>query len=278
MRRFMALTGAGMRIGCLLLGFASSAFGQPDPIDARGNVPQQGSLSFFPWETINTYGGNVLLSFLAIVLPGNAGFNLVVQRSYNSKDTNWTFAVGPNVFFPPDDSYGYPVVLMPDGGEIATLKTSEAGTYISTSFMRVKHRDPDVHLLEMPNGVVCHYHPDGRLESMNDPFGNTIEIDYVGESCLIDTVRQHLGNDQTREVVFTYDDDGKERFITYDAGDQTQRRWEYRWQAVPPSNSFWQLTEAIPPAGPSWTFAYSGDTMQWNPCPGALSTSMRLWA
>lgn len=37
-----------------------------------------------PWEHVDPFTGNVILRFTDVVLPGNAGFDLVVQRTYNS--------------------------------------------------------------------------------------------------------------------------------------------------------------------------------------------------
>lgn len=49
-------------------------------------------VSVLPWEQIDAYSGNLLLSFTDLVLPGNAGLDVVLTRTYNSKGSNpWTF-------------------------------------------------------------------------------------------------------------------------------------------------------------------------------------------
>ncbi len=58
-------------------------------MEAKGVIPEHGAVSFFPWEHIDACTGDVLLSFTDLVLPGSAGFNLTVQRTYNGKDQVW---------------------------------------------------------------------------------------------------------------------------------------------------------------------------------------------
>jgi len=78
------------------LGEAGPVLAQPDhPMAAIGRIPGHGTLSTFPWEHVDSYTGNVLLSFTDLVLPGNAGFNLVVQRTFNSKGESLAVHLGP---------------------------------------------------------------------------------------------------------------------------------------------------------------------------------------
>ncbi len=56
---------------------------------ARAKHAAHGSFSLLPWEHIDTYTGNVVLSFTDLVLPGNAGFNLAIQRIFNTNDGWW---------------------------------------------------------------------------------------------------------------------------------------------------------------------------------------------
>jgi hypothetical protein len=66
---------------------AASAFsGAPDPIfDARGFDANRAAFSPLPFEHIDPLTGNLLLTFTDLVLPGSAGFDLRIQRTYNSK-------------------------------------------------------------------------------------------------------------------------------------------------------------------------------------------------
>jgi hypothetical protein len=40
-----------------------------------------------PWEQIDTYSGNVILSFEDLTLPGNAGLDLTIHRTTNANDS-----------------------------------------------------------------------------------------------------------------------------------------------------------------------------------------------
>src|SRR5687767_666419 len=71
-----------------VLGMAALAgpAGAADPIfDARGFSPVRDYFNQLPYEHIDPMTGNVLLTATDLVLPGNAGFDLRIQRTYNSK-------------------------------------------------------------------------------------------------------------------------------------------------------------------------------------------------
>lgn len=42
-------------------------------------------IRYSPQESINPFSGNLILSYTDIVLPGNGGLDLKIQRIYNSK-------------------------------------------------------------------------------------------------------------------------------------------------------------------------------------------------
>jgi len=52
--------------------------------DARGFNPNRDYFSQLPYEHIDPMTGNLLLTFTDLVLPGNAGLDLKIQRTYNS--------------------------------------------------------------------------------------------------------------------------------------------------------------------------------------------------
>ena len=86
-----------------------------------------------PYEHIDPMTGNLLLTFTDLVLPGNAGFDLKVQRTYNSKifkDYNtqggllgedswagigWSMHFGRVLHGLSNDGED-PIIEMPDGG------------------------------------------------------------------------------------------------------------------------------------------------------------------
>ncbi|MBI5101373.1 MAG: RHS repeat protein [Nitrospirae bacterium] len=59
--------------------------------DAPGADPYRKSVSLTDYEHIDPYTGGLSLNFVDMTLPGNGGLDLVVQRSYNSKNAcrNW---------------------------------------------------------------------------------------------------------------------------------------------------------------------------------------------
>ncbi len=57
-----------------------------DPVfDNKGFNPNREFVSQLPFEHIDPMTGNLLLTYTDLELPGNAGFNLRIQRTYNSK-------------------------------------------------------------------------------------------------------------------------------------------------------------------------------------------------
>ncbi len=70
----------------LVASLASASWTDTDPVfDARGFNKNREFFSQLPFEHIDPMTGNLLLTFTDVVLPGNAGFQLRIQRSYNSK-------------------------------------------------------------------------------------------------------------------------------------------------------------------------------------------------
>ena len=57
-----------------------------DPnFDELGRNSYRDGGGYLPFEHIDPFTGNVLLTFVDAVLPGNAGLDLVLARTYNSK-------------------------------------------------------------------------------------------------------------------------------------------------------------------------------------------------
>jgi hypothetical protein len=79
-----SLAGASRALALLVL--AAPLLQGADPIfDAKGFDPEREFLSELPFEHVDPMTGNLLLTFTDLTLPGNAGFDLRVQRTYNSK-------------------------------------------------------------------------------------------------------------------------------------------------------------------------------------------------
>src|SRR5690242_21864669 len=65
------------------LAFAPNATSQP-VFDQNGFGSNHDSYTVLPYEYVDPLSGNLLLVVTDLTLPGNAGFNLTVQRVYNS--------------------------------------------------------------------------------------------------------------------------------------------------------------------------------------------------
>src|SRR5438105_3622264 len=79
-------TFAGPFLLALVLGvFSAHRAAADEVLDAHGFNPNRTFVTPLPYEHIDPLTGNLLLTQTDLVLPGNAGFDLVIQRSYNSK-------------------------------------------------------------------------------------------------------------------------------------------------------------------------------------------------
>ncbi len=207
----------------------------------KGALPEHGPISLAPWEVIDPWSGNVMLSFVDFVLPGNAGFDLTVRRVYNTKDGGgWLFDIGmPHMRF---TSGGYPVSIVNGDGSTTWLAQNYPNTNIfrSTSFGRYTW---STRVLETPAGVTYTFDSSGRPLTATDAFGNQQIVTWSGGR--IDHIVQTLGNGQSRELDFGYDTQGDVSSLSCQG-----KTWQYSWASG-------QLVEATPPAGPSWAFGYS---------------------
>lgn len=86
----------GSALAVLLAYGPSAAFarqqGHP-AFDAPGMHRHRDYFSQMPFENIDTLSGSLVLKFTDLVLPGNAGRELRLERTYNSKTGRWSFGV-----------------------------------------------------------------------------------------------------------------------------------------------------------------------------------------
>jgi RHS repeat-associated protein len=206
----------------------------------KGVLPEHNPISFAPWEAIDPWSGNAMLSFVDFSLPGNAGFDLVVRRVYNSKDGSWNFDIGmPRMGLPLSGQY--PKIVNGDGSISWLLQQfGNSDIYWSTSFWRYT---ASTRTLQSPAGVTYTFDGYGRPLSATDPFGNQQTVAW--SSGRIDHIEQTLGNGQSRQLVFGYDAAGHVASLSCQG-----RTWQYAWLSD-------ALLHAIPPAGPQWSFAAS---------------------
>jgi len=210
--------------------------------NAKGFQPYRELMSELPFEHIDPMTGNVMLTFTDLMLPGNGGFDLKVQRTFNSKiyatlnslgaytliEDSWA-GLGWTLHFGRVANPGFtnpgPVVEMPDGSRHPSfLHVDGVATHFMTrDFWTLEKLVSGDILLRLPNGVRYTFgHPavlSGTLSSTSylyatniaDPFGNTVDINYYtlddqgnpAPGDAIQSVVQHLATGETRTITFT---------------------------------------------------------------------------
>lgn len=233
-------------LGACLLVVAPARAQVQDAAGALGIGDTHGALSFFPWERIDPYSGNVLLTFTDIDLPGNAGFNLTIRRYYNVKNGFGRSLDYGFPFLATHVTQGgwvlvYPVLSTADGSLLRTLQDPNDATIYRTTNHWVYHVDTRV--LETPNGVRYYYDDDDHPLYKEDAFGNRIDVvpDANGPSWRVGGLVQHLSATESRTVTFGYDQAG---MFTITANGRT---WTYG--VVNGSDT------ATDPTGATWTFS-----------------------
>jgi YD repeat-containing protein len=248
-----------------------------NPYDAEGFHANREYLSLLPFEAVDTMGGNLVLTFTDLVLPGNAGFDLHFQRTYNSKrGGGWGFGLAgipmrvlsaeyvapPN----PGDEPLYPILITADNarhpsGPLVAADPLHVGT---SEFWRY---DREADVVRLPNGLVGTYGfiddrdiapgvPYGNnvryVTAIDDPFGNHVDVAWTMTAWgpVLASVVQHLGEDQARTVTFTPRDGARIDAMTY-----ADRTWDYQY------NDAWQLTRVDAPEELDWTFGYAGSDL-----------------
>jgi YD repeat-containing protein len=226
-----------------------TAWAQGDIFDAKGARPNRGAFSALPFEHVDLASGNVMLTFVDLSLPGNAGRSLRLQRTFNSKapfqqgGSGWTFGIAGQVMRvvipqPPNFEQFY----MSDGGVIlAQLADTLGGPWRATDqFWRFNRQTRQ---LFTPDGTVSTFDDQGRLTRTEDQFGNVVELIYGPNNQLV--IRQHVSETQVREVVVQLRTDGLPETMTYEG-----RTWTYEGAGGADS--------AVLPEGVTWTFEYPG--------------------
>ena len=187
----------------------SSAF------DFTGHRPERGYFSGMPWERIDMVNGNLTMTFTDLVLPGNAGMDVRITRTYNHQAaTQWNigFVGVPIAIDLPPEPYPQqwtPMLKMGDGSSkrlhIGVSGYTSPEYWITEDFWRY---DPSTKKLALPNGWVASYlsttcgDGDFYLDKVEDPFGNKIEPEW-NSSCKVTDVVQTVndsGATRQREV------------------------------------------------------------------------------
>jgi len=264
-----------------LLLLCAPAVADNEIFDARGFNPNRDFFSQLPYEHIDPLTGDLLLTFTDLVLPGNAGFDLKIQRTYNSKiyrnwpnqgDTldedswagvGWTLHLG-RVLNPSGITPG--PIEMPDGSRHKLfLQNNGSGNFITRDFWVYVNQSPP--LLRLPNGVTYTFNKLATVSSgqqaryvthIQDPFSNTIDVEYMATPADgILTITQDLGSAKVRTVTFAEDGTSLHGLasMTY-VGDQTHV-WQYGQTQATNAAGFKLLRTVTPPVGPQWKYDYT---------------------
>lgn len=267
---------------------ATRAEAQHPIFDARGFDQNRPYFSRLPFEHVDPMTGNLLLTFTDLVLPGNAGFDFAIRRTYNSKiyldyngsgetirDDSWA-GIGWTLHFGrvlhggnPADATS-PIIEMPDGSAHQAYPyngTPPAGCspcYITKEYWIY---DKDDYRLTLPNGTTYVFGHTGPPVSasgipsyyatrIQDTFGNSLTINYMsGTSAPADgiaSVVQDLGA-QSRTVTFTTigSTDKALASMSYE-----NRTWNYA-QVGASDVGKTLLASVTPPVGPAWVYSYN---------------------
>lgn len=226
-------------------------------------------------ERIDPFTGNLSLQFEDLRIPGNAGFDLRVIRSYNANATGtalspfgrgWDMHFGRVTLRPDQTCSGATPQTMtlelPDGSRqtlhrsngVASTSTTD---YLTTSFWKgqciaaggMNVFSPEgtrYEMTEIDTGVM-------HAKRIVDRFGNTLTLTYA------------LNTQTGRRVVTAAQaNDGRAVTFSYSAGKLTSvsgggTTWGYTVTTATDGSGSYQLTRVTPPAGDRWEFAYNGN-------------------
>ena len=197
-----------------------------DPVfDAKGFNPNREFASELPFEHVDPMTGNLLLTFTDLELPGNAGFSLRIQRTYNSKiyerysnlgeraliDDSWA-GLGWNLHLGrvrnaiPGPSDPGPIIEMPDGSQHQAYRhmNGNPGHFMTKDWWTYENVFP-APVLRLPSGVKYTFgrmigggpgQGQGYVTRIEDLFGNLVTVEYAPPPAPPDVIArivQHLG-------------------------------------------------------------------------------------
>jgi YD repeat-containing protein len=197
----------------LALSLAGWLEAQEPLFDQKGFEPTRQTVSQLAFEHIDPLTGNVLLTFTDLHLPGNAGFVLRIQRTYNSKvykqlgtqiaipgedswaGLGWTFHMGRLIFPNGAPPAGYcstcPIAIeMPDGKRTSLFPHIDGiVTHMTTKeFWTYEHDvagSPVKRILRLPSGVRYVF---------NGTTTHQLESDASLRAQYVDTIEDPFGN------------------------------------------------------------------------------------
>jgi hypothetical protein len=250
--------------------------------DDRGFSPNRDYFSQLPYEHIDPMTGNLLLTFTDLVLPGNAGFDLKIQRTYNSKiyldyengaafdeDTwagvGWTLHLGRIM----NSNSDFPTLEMPDGSRHRLYRhVSPFPAGCSDCFITKDYWiwDRNTRKLKLPSGLVYTFGPSvgsspgwAYTTEIVDPFGNSVGVAYFTDpQDAISQITQTLGSGQVRTVTFGLNSTYKSIATMSYTGSRSYA-WVYTSLATDQAG-FSRLDSVQPPTGSPWRYQYNSTT------------------
>jgi len=248
----------------------------PPSFEPTGLRPDRSYFGQLPFESIDMVNGNVLLTFSDLTLPGNAGMDLRLTRTYNHQVSGRTWEFGfagvPLRIERPDgngeDLVETPRLVMADGTRYRTApvntRTNDT-VFITDQFWRYT---TTTRTLEIPNGWTATYesgNPSGgvMLVEVHDVYGNSITPDWEGGSptdirpLRLETVTQTLSATESRTVTFEYGPLSSVSGYMPTKMTFLGREWTYGYEyANPELQAGPRLKTATPPVGRGWAYDY----------------------
>jgi YD repeat-containing protein len=245
----------------------------PNHYQEPGLYPNRDYLNHHIGEFIDPFQGSLQLQHVDLVLPGNGGFDLKVQRSYNlrSKNSQGPFGLGWDIHFgrvqKPNfgacglDAQTKLTLQLEDGSNQSFFKSaipsSGASTFLTTRFWRG----------ECFGGGMIVYSPDGTRYEM---------LDVTTDSFNVTKITDRNGNyatftygfaGSTRVVTSVTASDGRSITFNYSAGTTgvltsitaNGRTWTYAISNIATIGVNYRLTAVTPPIGNGWSYTYYAD-------------------
>jgi hypothetical protein len=295
-RRALAL--ASLAVASLF--WTSAASAQFTPYQADGFTGPHPTVSAGIDEHVDPLSGNLLISATDLVLPGNAGFDLVVQRFYSSQifpdyesgqsmaleddqwaGLGWRFHFG-RILHTELTGAGQTIVELPGAGGGPLYHTSfYPEGWMTKGFARYNR---STNTLLLPNGMVYTF---GQAVSMprggtvryvtqiQDPYGNKIVFTYFtspGPTDGLQSIRQYLSATEYRDVTFTYNSATNSlASMTYNG-----RTWTYTQSAFSTGGRS-ILTNVTQPSGWGTSYGYDGTTAELNNITAPAGGQVMIW-
>jgi len=272
----------------------------PDYFQQNGLSEKHGYDHQSAHETINTFSGKLHYRFVDILIPGNGGMDLAIQRSYNSIDDpfatpakwiqyeyspvglGWTMHMGRVIRGATkgicSTSWAFaaanPVLELPDGSRhILYEQSGQSHTWMSKDFWRAQCHNAHLQI-QSPDGTTYDMGAMGHMfgepgskqrawyaSRITDRNGNWFDLSYQILPNGV-TALNGISTSDGRAVAFAYN--GSTLSSITDV--QTGRVWKYTTTSGPGTKNHLQKVQR--PDGLAWQYSYH----QNSPGTGSLSS------